>query len=101
MHIIHVQIRVLPEAVEAFKRASLANAQASLKEPGIRRFDVLQQQDDPTRFQLVEVYRAPEDQAAHRRTEHYAAWAEAVAPLMAEPRSALKFVNLFPADEAW
>ena len=101
MHIVHVQIRVLPEAVEDFKRACLANAQASLQEPGIRRFDVLQSQEDPTRFQLVEVYNAPGDQAAHRLTAHYAAWSQAVAPMMAEPRSALKFNNVFPPDGAW
>ena len=101
MHIVHVQIRVLPESVEAFKRASLANATASLEEPGIKRFDVLQQQEDPCRFQLVEVYLSPEDQARHRLTPHYAAWSQAVAPMMAEPRTALKFTNVFPAEGGW
>jgi len=101
MHIIHVQIRVKPEAVEAFQRATLANARASLQEAGIARFDIIRQQDDPTRFQLVEVYRSAEDHASHRLTAHYAAWAEAVAPMMAEPRSALKFTSVFPGEEGW
>jgi quinol monooxygenase YgiN len=101
MHIIHVQIRVKPDCIEAFQAATLANARASLREAGIRRFDVLQQQDDPTRFVLVEVYRAAEDQAQHRLTAHYAAWAAAAADMMAEPRSFLKYTNVFPGEEGW
>lgn len=101
MHIIHVQIRVKPDCIEAFRVATLANAQASIQEPGILRFDVLQQQDDPTRFVLAEVYRAAEDQARHRLTAHYAAWAGAVGDMMAEPRSALKYINVFPGEEGW
>jgi len=101
MHIVHVQVHVKPEAVEAFRTATLANAGASVREPGVARFDVVQQVDDPTRFVLVEVYRAPEDQGRHRETAHYAAWAAAVAGMMAEPRSAVKFANVFPADEGW
>jgi len=101
MHIIHVQIQVKPEAVAAFKQASLANARASVQEPGIARFDVIQQQDDPTRFQLVEVYRSAEAHGQHRLTPHYAAWSAAVAPMMAEPRTALKFTNVFPGEDGW
>lgn len=101
MHIVHVFIHVKPESAEAFAAASLANARASVLEPGVARFDVIRQADDPTRFVLVEVYRTPADQAAHRETPHYAIWRDTVAPMMAEPRSATKFVNLFPADGAW
>ena len=101
MHIVHVSIHVKPESVDAFKAASLANARASSREPGIARFDVLQQPDDPTRFELVEVYRTPADQAAHRETAHYATWRDTVAPMMAEPRVPTKFVNLFPEDSGW
>jgi quinol monooxygenase YgiN len=101
MHIVHVQIRVKPDCIDAFRTATLANARASLQEPGILRFDVVQQQDDPTRFVLVEVYRAAEDQAQHRLTAHYAAWAGAVGDLLAEPRSALKFTNVFPGEDGW
>ena len=57
MLIVHVHVHVKPEYVEAFKKASLANARESVKEPGIARFDVAQQQDDPTRFVFVEAYR--------------------------------------------
>lgn len=101
MHIVHVFISVKPESIEAFKVASLANARASIQEPGIRRFDVLQQPDDPTRFVLVEVYRTPADQLAHRETAHYATWRDTVAPMMALPRTATKFTNLFPEDSGW
>jgi quinol monooxygenase YgiN len=101
MHIIHVQIHVRPEAVAAFKEATLANARASVKEPGIARFDVIQQQDDPTRFMLVEAYRQQADHAQHRLTAHYAAWVAAVAPMMAEPRSALHYAAVFPGEDGW
>jgi quinol monooxygenase YgiN len=101
MHIVHVFIHVNPECIAAFQAATLANARASLLEPGVARFDVIQQADAPTRFVLVEVYRTPAAQAAHRETAHYATWRDTVAPMMAEPRSATKFRNLFPADDAW
>ena len=96
MLVVHVQVHVKPEAVDDFKRASLANARESVKEPGIARFDVLQQQDDATRFLLVEIYRTPEAPAAHKETKHYQVWRDTVAPMMAEPRSSVKFTNVFP-----
>jgi autoinducer 2-degrading protein len=99
--IVHVQVHVKPECVDAFKAATLANARASVQEPGVARFDVVQQADDPTRFVLVEAYRTPEAPARHKETAHYAAWRDAVAPLMAETRSSVKYVNVFPADGAW
>ena len=101
MHVIHVHVHVRPDAVDAFKAATLANAAGSLREPGVARFDVIQQQDDPTRFVLVEAYRTTDAIAAHKETAHYAAWRDAVAPMMAEPRSSTKYANVFPADDAY
>ena len=101
LHSLHVQVHVKPESVEAFRAATLANAQASVKEPGILRFDVYQDREDETRFVLVEVYRSPEAHAEHRTTAHYQAWREAVDGLMAEPRVPRKFVNVFPSDDGW
>jgi quinol monooxygenase YgiN len=101
MLIAHIEIRVKPEFVDAFKQATLANARASLKEPGIARFDILQQADDPTRFVFIEVYRSVEATAAHKETAHYATWRDTVAPMMAEPRSNVKYTNVFPGDEGW
>jgi autoinducer 2-degrading protein len=101
MFIVHVQIRVKPDAVETFKAATLANARASRLEPGIVRFDVVQQADDPTRFVLVEVYRDPAAQLAHRETAHYPVWRDTVANLMAEPRTSVKYANVFPDDANW
>jgi len=101
MLVVHVHIHVKPEFVEAFKQASIANARESIKEPGIARFDLVQQQDDPGRFVLVEAYRTPGAPAAHKETEHYQTWRDAVAPMMAEPRSSVNFENLFPEDAAW
>jgi quinol monooxygenase YgiN len=101
MLIVHVHVRVEPGGIHDFIQASITNARASLNEPGIARFDVVQQQDDPTRFVLVEVYRNPDAPARHKETAHYAAWRDAVAPLMAEPRRSIKFVNQFPGDSGW
>jgi (4S)-4-hydroxy-5-phosphonooxypentane-2,3-dione isomerase len=101
MLVVHVHARVKPDSVEAFKTACLENARQSVQEPGIARFDVVQQQDDPTRFVLVEAYRTPEAPAAHKETRHYQVWRDAVAPLMAEPRSSVKFTNIFPDDPGW
>src|SRR5436309_917162 len=101
MLIVHVHVHVKSEYVEAFKEATIANARESSKEPGIARFDAAQQQDDPTRFVLVEAYRNAEAPAAHKETKHYQTWRDTVAPMMAEPRASVKFANLFPADTDW
>jgi quinol monooxygenase YgiN len=96
MLIVHVHIQVKLDQVDAFKAASIENSRNSVKEPGIARFDVLQQQDDPTRFLLVEVYRSAEAPAAHKQTAHYREWAEAVSEMMAVPRSSVKFDRVYP-----
>jgi len=101
MLIVHVHVRVKPEFIDAFKEASLENARRSVQEPGIARFDVTQQADDPARFLLVEVYRSHEGTARHKETAHYATWRDRVAPMMAEPRTSVKYSNIFPADEGW
>jgi autoinducer 2-degrading protein len=101
MLIVHVQVRVKPECIDAFKQATIENARHSIKEPGIARFDVIQQKDDPTRFVLVEVYRTAEATAAHKETPHYAAWRDRAEPLLAEPRSRVQYSNVFPDEEGW
>ena len=101
MLIVHVHVRVKPDCIDAFKQVTLENARQSLHEAGIARFDVVQQNDDPTRFILVEVYRSVEATAAHKATAHYAAWRDRMESLMAEPRSSVKFSNVFPTDEGW
>jgi quinol monooxygenase YgiN len=101
MLIVHVQVQVKPECVEAFKAASLENARHSVQEPGIARFDVVQQADDPTRFVFVEVYRTDDAPAKHKETMHYAKWRDTVADMMAEPRRSVKYRNVFPDDAGW
>ena len=101
MFIVHVVVHVKPDCVQAFKEATIENARNSVQEPGIARFDVVQQNDDPTRFVLVEVYRTPDDPAHHKETTHYKTWRETVADMMAEPRSSVKYTNIFPNDEGW
>ena len=99
MFIAHVFVHVKEDRVEDFKKASIENATNSIQEPGIARFDVIQQQDDPTRFVLVEVYRTAEDPAKHKETDHYKKWRDTVADMMAEPRSSIKFSNVYPEDK--
>ena len=101
MNIVLVHVHVKPEFVEAFKQASLENASNSVKEDGIARFDVIQQNDDPTRFILVEVYKTTEASAAHKETAHYAKWRDTVAEMMAEPRQGIKYTNIYPEDSGW
>lgn len=101
MLVVHVFVHVKPGAVDAFRAASIANARQSIQEPGIARFDVIQQADDPTRFVLVEVYRTAEAPAAHKETAHYATWRDTVADMMAEPRTSIKYTNCFPDDAGW
>jgi len=98
MFIVLVHVQVKPECVAAFREATIENARKSLGEPGIARFDVIQQSDDPTRFVLVEVYRAPPDAGRHKETPHYQAWRDTVADMMAEPRAGVKYANVFPPD---
>jgi quinol monooxygenase YgiN len=99
MLVVHVHVHVKPECVETFKEATRANARESAREPGIARFDCLQQSDDSTRFVLVEAYRDAGAPARHKETRHYQLWREAVAPMMAEPRASVKFTLVSP-DEA-
>ncbi len=101
MVIVHVFVHVKPEYIEAFKQASLDNARNSVQEAGIARFDVIQQQDDPTRFVLVEVYHTADDPARHKETAHYARWRDTVADMMDEPRSSIKYTNIFPDEKGW
>ena len=101
MLVVHVYVRVKPEFVAEFRRATIENARQSVEEPGIARFDVIQQQEDPTRFVLIEVYRTLDDPGRHKETAHYQKWRDTVAEMMAEPRSSIKYDNVFPDDKGW
>lgn len=101
MIIVHVFVHVKEDRIEDFKKATVENAMNSVQEPGIARFDVVQQQDDPARFVLVEVYRTATDPARHKETWHYKKWRDTVEEMMAEPRKGIKFVNIFPDEKGW
>ena len=101
MQIVHVHVSVKPDYVDAFKQATTENASNSIKEAGVARFDVIQQEDDPTRFILVEVYKTADAPATHKQTSHYARWRDTVTEMMAEPRQGIKYTNVFPNDEHW
>ena len=101
MLIVHVHVHVKPESVADFRQATIENARSSVQEPGIARFDVVEQQDDRTRFVLIEVYRSPESAAAHKETAHYAKWRDTVADMMTEPRHSVKYNDVFPEPQDW
>jgi|SRR5438132_12791489 len=101
MLIIHVHVHVKPEHVDAFRLATIENARNSVQEPGIARFDIIQQADDSTRFVLVEVYRISEATVRHKETAHYHAWAAKITDMLAEPRTRVSYGNIFPGDEGW
>jgi len=98
--VVHVAVHVKPESIEAFRTATLANARASVQEPGVARFDVLQDSAEATKFLLVEIYRTPDAPAAHKETEHYKTWRDTVADMMATPRSSTKYIAVFVGDLA-
>lgn len=101
MLVVHVHVQVKPESVADFIEATRTNSEASLREPGIARFDVVQQADDATRFVLVEVYKTAEAPALHKETTHYAVWRDTVAPMMAGPRTSVKFHSICPEEPRW
>lgn len=101
MLIVHVQIRLKPECVKSFIDATIENARASLQEPGIARFDFVQNTEDSTRFVLVEAYRDDAAPARHKETAHYARWRDSVAPMMAEPRVSVRFREIHPPAADW
>jgi autoinducer 2-degrading protein len=101
MFIVHVFVHVKSDQVDAFIKATLENARNSIQETGVARFDMIQQQDDPTRFVLVEVYRTPDDPTKHKETAHYQKWRDAVTEMMEEPRTSIKYSNVFPDEEGW
>ena len=101
MLVVHVFIHVKPEYLDEFIQASVDNARNSLREPGIARFDFVRQNDDPNRFVLVEVYRDEQAPTKHKETPHYALWRDTVAPMMAEPRTSIKYTNIYPDDSGW
>src|SRR5207248_1719515 len=101
MLIVQVHIHVKPEHVDAFREATIENARNSIQEPGIARFDFIQQADDTTRFVLVEVYRNVEATVRHKETAHYNAWAAIVTDMLVEPRTRVSYSNIFPGDQGW
>jgi (4S)-4-hydroxy-5-phosphonooxypentane-2,3-dione isomerase len=102
MLVVHVHARIRPGRAEDFLAATLVNARASLGEPGVLRFDVIQDLADPEHIVLVEVYRDDEASAAHKLTPHYAAWRDAVAEMMAAPRESVRYSAVFPAgSQSW
>ena len=101
MLVVHVHVHVLPGDLEAFLAETRLNSRASLQEPGVRRFDVLQDEGDPAHVVLNEVYVDQAAADAHKQTEHYARWRDTVAGMMAQPRSSTRFTAVAPAEDGW
>lgn len=100
IHVVLVQVHVQPHLIEAFRLATLANAQESVKEPGVARFDVVQDIDNPAHFVLMEAYHGPAGAVAHKQTSHYQKWRDTVASMMAQPRTSTKYLNV-TEDATW
>jgi len=98
MYIVQVHVIVEEDSVQSFRNATIENAKNSAKEPGVARFDVIQQKDDPTRFVLIEVYKDEEAAMEHKKTDHYLKWRSTVEDMMAEPRYSIKYTNVYPDD---
>ena len=101
MLIVLVYVRVKDEFLDAFIRATTENARDSCQEPGIARFDFIQQKNDPSRFVLVEVYRDEDAPTHHKATAHYERWRDAVEEMMEEPRRSEKYLNIYPDERSW
>lgn len=102
MRVVHVDVAVVPEHLDDFLDATRRNAAASRQEPGVLRFDVVQDRDDPTHVVLVEVYADEDAPGAHKQTEHYATWREAVAGWMRRPRTSVTFSPVDPdSADGW
>jgi quinol monooxygenase YgiN len=101
MQIVHVEIQIKPESMDAFLEATIENARNSLQEPGILRFDFLQHSEDPTRFLLYEVYKTAEDIDLHKQTAHYLKWRDSATEMMAQPRVGTKYRNIYPGEDGW
>jgi quinol monooxygenase YgiN len=101
MFIVQVQVYVKKGTANKFIEATVKNAAESINEPGIARFDIIQQEDDPEQFILVEVYKDKNAPARHKETGHYGQWRKIVEPIMAEPRKSIKYINIFPDDSKW
>jgi quinol monooxygenase YgiN len=101
MVILLVDIHIKPEHIAAFREATIENARSSAQEPGVARFDFVQQNEDPGHFTLIEVYRDESAMAAHKETAHYNTWAAKVADHFAEPRTRQVYTNVYPADAGW
>ena len=101
MLVVHVHIRVKPEHLDGFLAETRRNASASLQEPGVRRFDVLQDEADETHVVLGEAYVDQAAADAHKQTAHYARWQDAVAEMLTEPRTRTRYASVFPAEDGW
>lgn len=100
MHVTLVYVAVKTGHIDDFIAATRRNHEASVQEPGNRRFDVLQSSDEPAQFVLYEAYASAEDAQAHKQTTHYLAWRDAVADWMAAPRRGVSYAGLFPRAQA-
>jgi quinol monooxygenase YgiN len=101
MLVVHVHVRVKPDTLKEFLVETRRNASLSVAEPGVRRFDVLLDEDDTTHVVLSEAYVDQAAADAHKQTAHYARWRDAVAPMMAQPRSSTRFAAVFPGGDGW
>lgn len=95
-----ITVRVKAGSEAEFERLTTENHEASLTEPGVLRFDVLKDTDNPGTYYLYEAYRDEAATWAHKETDHYQYWKEQVAPLMEGERTAAATTPIAPLTEA-
>lgn len=96
MEVTLVEINVKPDMIDAFLKVFLDNHIGALKEPGNLRFDVLQDEEIPTRFYIYEAYTDQTAVAAHKKTPHYLRCVEALEGIMTGPRKKTSFKGVYP-----
>lgn len=101
MIIVHVRTAVNPDSIDAFINATLKNAQNSINEPGVIRFDFIQQADSPSNFLLIEIFKNEDAAAKHKQTPHYIKWRDAVETMMSQPRNSIKYKAIYPEEKKW
>lgn len=96
MFIFQVHHFIRPEAVETYRQATLENARLTVQEPGVLRFDVFQDKEDPTHFSLLEIYKDKAAQASHLQTAHFLVWKDVYLAAQAKRGYGHEFEMLSP-----
>ena len=97
-----VTIQVKPGFRDRFIEATHGDALGSVSdEPGCFRFDVLQDDSDPNRIHLFEVYADQAALEAHRKAPHFLKWRSTVEEWFDGDLQRIACTTVFPSDDGW